>query len=236
MKYSSGNALFLILIAIALFGALSYAVTNVSTGAKNTSGENTSLKTNDLLEYAGALKAGVNLVYTHNNVSESDIRFAHPDLDAGYGTYASLEAKQLVFDKEGGGVVLKPVDTSILDSTYSGVAGYGKYLFTGTLAVKDVGSNLPELLVVVPFLSQQACAEINRKIGVNDIPQDFSVYIAANYTTVQFAGGFPGGNGLGDDGYANAGLIAGKTSLCIQSVGAFPVANTYHFYSVLLER
>ncbi|MAZ00541.1 MAG: hypothetical protein CMH32_08425 [Micavibrio sp.] len=237
MNYSRGNILFIILIAIALFGALSFAVSQSKTGtAKNMSGEKLTIKVDQLLEYAQNVRSAVNFIYTHNNISESDIRFAHPKLDAAYGDYTALNSEQMVFDPSGGGIDYKPIDTGLLDGTHSAEPGYGTAYFTITSNVLDVGTTLQDLVMFVPYLSQEACATINKKLGISDMPEDWASIDETNYITNMYDGTYPVWNGIGDDGYPFANLISGRLTICYRS-DSHPVSTgSYNLMQVLLER
>jgi hypothetical protein len=237
MNYSRGNILFIILIAIALFGALSFAVSQSKTGtAKNMSGEKLTIKVDQLLEYAQNVRSAVNFIYTHNNISESDIRFAHPELDAAYGDYTALNSEQMVFDPSGGGIDYKPAPAGINDGS--------DWFFTGRTCVSQVGTDggaggachgVPnsELIMFLPNVTYEACVEIDRKLSLltasGTPPQDdINMY---NIATDHFSGTFGAVYSIYDSG----GILVGAKAGCVEG-HTTPAAGTYHFYQVLLER
>lgn len=233
MKYQKGNALFLILLAVALFAALSYAVTQSSSTQKGIDGEKLSLYVNDVLEFAQALRTGVTQVYT-DGISESDIRFAHPDLAVAYGNPSSLNGEQMVFSPSGGGIQYKEPPAGINDGS--------DWLFTGKSCVPNVGaggtscnSNAREmdLIAILPNVTEEFCIAVNQRIGVNNPsdapPQDQGS--AYDTSTGHFAGTFTANHLIYDSG----GALTGQKTGCFEG-GSAPAAGTYHFYQVLLER
>lgn len=95
-----GNVLFLILIAVALFAALSYAVTSATRGGSDSgSGEKAQLQAASILNYQTALKVAVDRMVI-SGVSPDDIDFTRPS-DAGFNT-APYTRK--IFHPQGGGV------------------------------------------------------------------------------------------------------------------------------------
>lgn len=237
MKYQSGNVLFVILIAVALFAALSYAVSQSSTGTQSISDESISLKVDQVLEFGQNVKSAVHFIYTENGISESDIRFAHPDLSASYGDPSALNEEQMVFHPSGGGVTYRAPPSGINDGT--------DWFFTGVSCVSNVGTGMTgacggagasasELIAILPNVTEEACIKINEKLGVTNTggnpPQDdvSSYDIATNH----YAGTFSATYSIASVG----GELDGKTRGCYESDTSFPASGTYHFYQVLLER
>tara|TARA_B100000686_G_scaffold327900_1_gene387276 strand:+ start:2215 stop:2541 length:327 start_codon:yes stop_codon:yes gene_type:complete len=75
MINAQGNALFLILIAVALFAALSYAVTNSGRGSAGVDREQAEIYASQILQQASALEAAVMRLTITGGCSDTDINF-----------------------------------------------------------------------------------------------------------------------------------------------------------------
>lgn len=160
----SGNVFFMILAAIVLIGLLTAAIRSVSRpeGAGIDS-ETLTVDISRVRQYAVELEHGVQRLL-ESGVSESDIRFAHPDASADYGLITATPERQL-FSPSGGAAEYKTAP--------SGVTGRGWEFYGGT-ALPEVGSDRAELLAVLPDVPAAFCAAINRINGYDTAvqPQD----------------------------------------------------------------
>src|SRR5688572_12872535 len=95
----SGNVLFLILIAVALFAALSYAVTqSTRSGSGSTDKETNLLNSATLTQYPTALRTAV-VRMVLNGRGVENIGFNSP------ANFGGASTDQLVFHPDGGGAV-----------------------------------------------------------------------------------------------------------------------------------
>ncbi|MGB1077316.1 MAG: hypothetical protein ACPG05_03340, partial [Bdellovibrionales bacterium] len=120
----NGNVLFLILIAVALFAALSYAVTQSTRGGGNADEETTLIRSAELTQYVSAVKTAV-LRLTINGCSETDISFEHANwghTDYDHTPPASTDCQ--VFHPDGGGISWQepPAELSTVDWHFIGDA------------------------------------------------------------------------------------------------------------------
>lgn len=74
MSKNNRNVLFLILIAVTLFAALSYAVTRSSSGNGSVLEESIGIQTSDLMQYASDLSYAVIKLTTVNKCDERELR------------------------------------------------------------------------------------------------------------------------------------------------------------------
>ena len=129
----SGNVLFIILIAVVLIGALSAAI--LSSGNSENAQidkETLALRQSEVQRYAAELQRAVGYIM-QNGVSESDIRFAHPDANADYGDLsADADPSDQVFHKDGGGAGYQAPPSGVNDGS--------AWEFYGHTALPEVSS------------------------------------------------------------------------------------------------
>lgn len=163
-----GNMLFIILIAIVLIGLLTAAV-QYSGSSQNSSIDNETLllTTGEVQRDASELERAVMFI-RENGTSESDIRFAAPEMPSAYGTQDASPDNNTnqVFHARGGAAKYRAVPESIL-------ATAGKtWEFYGGTAIPQVGSNRADLVAVIPDVTQQFCEKINQLNGLSGQPVD----------------------------------------------------------------
>lgn len=161
----SGNVFFMILAAIVLIGLLTAAIRSTSQpGGSNIDSETTALNVSRVRQYATELEHAVQLVIA-NGVSESDIRFAHPDASSDYGDITSTPTRQ-IFDPAGGAAEYRAPPANVNDGS--------AWEFYGGTALPDVGSDRADLIAVLPDVDAAFCAKVNEINGYDTAtqPQD----------------------------------------------------------------
>jgi len=158
LSYSDGergNVLFMILIAVALIGLLTAAISG-SNNSDNTNidQESLALKASEVQRYASELERAVNYIM-QNNKSEVDVRFAHYNAHSDYGDLAAdTDKTDQVFDREGGGANYREPPTGINDGS--------DWEFYGGTHIPGMGrSDRAELVAVLPHVTQGFCDKIN---------------------------------------------------------------------------
>ncbi len=232
-----GNILFLILLAIILFVALSYAITSQRDGGKSISSEKANSLAATTMQY---------LTLASNSVQRmvlNGVRVGQLDFQAPSTVAASLSANTScttlacrVFDLSGGGVTPMPLSGQATDTSLSQpytTAGESKFsvFYQG---VKDVGSDLPEILFLYRAVKKDVCQQINIVSGVqtgaDNIPVDASGSSPADY--VAFAGTMDPLPVLNPNDLGNGDArIAGKRTFCVDRAGS-----GYYLYHVLLAQ
>jgi hypothetical protein len=241
----NGNALFIILLAIVLFAALTFSITRSQSTVNDTADpQRAKIAAAEILRYGKSLRAAVDTLRM-NGISESDIRFAHADLHTDYGTPGANPTAE-VFNIQGGGAVYTKPKASWLASNFSTQAIYGDWYFTsGTVngvgtpsggnGHQDSDTTNEELIMVLPYVTQSVCIAIAEAVGWDvssgDVPVDTGeVYVRDG--TARFNGTFVD-NFLLDSSVTNTLIQLGHEVGCLRHNDA---NQGYHFYQVLIAR
>ncbi len=182
-RQQQGNALWFILVAIVLLGALTVLVSRSGTDV-NQSGdfERRQVMASQLLRYAKGIEEAVRSMQSRG-VSESDISFENTVI-AGYEHTPAEPDDHRVFGGGGGQTYMVP-SLEWLDKKQSANAGYREWLFTGKLGVADNSSSITprdtSLVMILPYISREMCMALNRMMrhdgfdGDTPIEDDTSV-------------------------------------------------------------
>lgn len=239
----NGSVLFMILIAVALFGALGFAVSNMMRGGPTDIGKETgALRADEIIEYGRKMREAVQAIRISNDCSDTDISFENNTV-AGYNFATRDECK--IFNPDGGGMTYIKPETIWLDSTFSANAAYGQLFFTGRTCVDTLpdgdyttcysdGLDNEELIFVQPFIQQSLCLSINDKLGITNPSGDAPLDVGCSWSgAVKFTGSFSEGLAIGNA----SGELDGKLSGCYRhDAGCAPMPGSYHYYQVLIVR
>lgn len=182
----------MILIAIALFAALAYAVTRGGTGSTNVlDTEKARLVAGEIIDYGTGLRPVIDRMMLMTGVQDTDtpagvgILFSAPDSP-------SAPAKRELFNAAGGKA---PYQTPPAEACLSTCA----YIFTGQITVTGVGDDAkPELSMILVNIPQKLCEMINNTEGLGtaipagDELATIAPFDGTNYgatTAVTLAGG-----------------------------------------------
>lgn len=227
---NAGNVLFLILIAVALFAALSYAVTQSSrSGGDGVTKDKARLTASEIIQYATNLEQAISRMQLINRCALTQISFQNTTTsDYDFNTSTNC----FVFRAEGGGVSTPAIGPDWLDTAKSSQDNYGIMHFSGRSCITDVGSggascsadgiNNEELIYYVKYIQPDICDQINARLGIA------GTLTGANINQTRYLGTF-------GDGF-NVGLsTSGLRSGCFTATGSngnFPTG-TRHFFHVL---
>ena len=119
-KNQSGNVLFLILIAVALFAALSYAVTQSTRGGGNANDEVSQIDRAQIFQFAGYVKIAVDRMRVINSCADEDIS-AHADFwgHTNYQHTPTVSDDCKIYHPDGGAVSYQAPKEEWLDQNAS---------------------------------------------------------------------------------------------------------------------
>lgn len=225
-----GNVLFLILIAVVLFAALSYAVTQSSrTGGGDAGKETNLISSAEISQYPAAVKTAIVRMII-DGVTYEELKFNPP---SAFG--ALVTTSQGVFHPDGGAAAYTQASAGIMTSNSPGT-----WYFNPNFEVKNIGTSTAtdpdgnEFIAFLPGIKQAICKKVNEEVGIG--------------TTIPATSGIASTDvdELYDDGDSdtipNETAIIGNaagTGLALsgQPFGCFQASDSvYVYYQVLSER
>jgi hypothetical protein len=226
----SGNAVVLILIGVALFGALAYTFMRGSKqGQGNLTDQRVKLLATEIISSGNTLKQTVDKL-RQRGCSENEISFEATNIVGFLGvTYFNPSAPSdktcHVYDTSGGKLTpfLLPSGTQLYTDSQ-------KYFgYSGNYRITNLGSIGSELIAGLPDLPLGICNKINQMLNITTMPVR-----TGNPSPNIFVGTFAGVTHLTSD----------YRSACIQveQMGGAayrsknPLAVSYVYYTVLIER
>lgn len=247
----SGNVLFLILIAVALFAALSYAVTqSTRSGAGSGDNETALINSAQLTQYPASVRtAVVRMVIGGTDVN--NIEFNPPS------DYGSLSDNSVgVFHPSGGGATFSTSPADFMDPTGLTLTSAqnlstGEWAYNGENQIDLIGTtnttaatdDTADIIAFLPGITQTLCRRINSELGITGIPdmtgQNIDYYSRMNGgSETGSVSGIRAGGGTGNigdvtDTTANDPLD-GQPFGCFVDTGTTP--DTHVYYHVLVER
>lgn len=236
-KSESGNVLFLILIAVALFAALSYAVTqSTRSGSGSTERETVLLNSAGLTQYPTALRTAVVRMILSGSGADT-ILFDEPD-NVNFG---GASAASQVFHPTGGGAVYQTAPAEVMAS-----GGQGVWRFNGNFEVPEIGQDGAggnDIIAFLPGVSQSVCKRLNEELGVpaggSPVADGIPDYDAPNASIdeIQKSDDISLPTTAVDtiESTSNAGDFDGQPSACFRDAN-YISGGGYIFYSILLER
>ncbi len=250
----SGNVLFLILIAVALFAALSYAVTQTSRSSGGDAGRETSrIGSAQVTQYP----AGVRTSLIRMIIGGQDVTTLEFNAPANFANCegAPTTFKRCVFHPNGGGATHTRAPNEVLSGADPDFAG--DWIFNGANEIENIGtseagagatstpapgsSSTADLIAFLPGVAKAVCESINSELGlptaVANITEDSILYTSTSSMVNP--------NGTTDTRMPGDGASIGVTATALagQPFGCFWDNNgnadgpaSYVYYHVLIER
>ena len=236
----SGNVLFLILIAVALFAALSYVVTqSTRSGGGSTEREKNILSSAQMTQYPTALRTSI-IRLVLGGVGIESVRFDAPATSGQFVTSANIE----VFHPNGGGATYQQASADLSASGTSPL----DWIYNANFEVPGIGttgSGGNEVIAFLPGVSNGVCKQVNEELNVNlgnctgmqgGVPT-FSAGAGLNTgpnNNLTGSAPFPTSDQTDIVGTGCTVGFSGQASGCFYDSSATPPR--FVFYSVLLER
>lgn len=227
----SGNVLFLILIAVALFAALSYAVTqSTRSGGDGATSETSLINSAQVTQYPATVRTAIiRLIIKGNDYQEFE--FNPPSL---YSDCTAAFAN-CVFHPSGGGATYVEAPANIMATGSNGTWHYNmnfEVVNIGTSVAGDDQGN--EVIAFLPGLTRNLCDRINEELGItgdttagSDLSTEYEEDMHHDYS-------LPGTETvLGGAATSTEGL-AGQPFGCFQNDASN--SGEYVYYHVLFEQ
>lgn len=227
-----GNALFIILIAVALLAALSYAVTQSNRGGVGAlSDEKAELYAAEILEYAQVVTNAVAQLRLRG-CDETEISFENNIVTGYVNSNAPSDNTCHVFHPAGGGLSWNVPDDGMID----GVANADNWAIYGSNEIENIGTTggndvNVDLTLFLENIHNVICLNINERLSVDNssgVPPSDS-----GLDNNSFPGNFNHAEVIGDEDIA----LQGQKSACYLDGGKTLIpAGQNVFYKVLIAR
>lgn len=226
-KQQAGNVFIIILIAVALFGALMFTFSRSgSQSSGNLTKQQSKIAAQEIFNYARLVESAVDRV-RRNGCSENEISFEN-DIVTGYeNTNAPSDNSCHIFESDGGRLEWENVNANYLDRSRSSESAYNEWRYTGRSIFVGQASTNTDLLLYLGWLKLDLCLAINDQLNIEN-PAGAPPVEPAGFANAVFAGSYVG-SGVFD---LTATSLPTTTSGCFES----DERDGYHFISLLLAR
>ncbi len=211
-----GSVFIYILIGIALFAALSYAV---SSGSRNSTtaltGEQAKLAAQEIIDYGNTVANAVQKLRLRG-CGDAEISFENSQSTDDYtNANAPNDNTCHVFNQNGGNVSYNYISETAINSSFNTIAAYNEYRFR-EVAINEVGTIENELIIQPVNLKKAVCIEINNILGVDNPSNSppLEDHTGAAFFTGTYSAATP--DNIGDDGGHD---ISGKNAFCREHAG-----------------
>lgn len=163
-KHQKGNVLFLILIAVALFAALSYAVTQSSRSGSDASRETNVINTSTLTQYPNQVRTAV-LRLVIAGTDPTALQFNSPE-EFDTATYTKFVPERSVFHVKGGAAAYQIIPAKLHATATTDT----NWIYSMAFRVKGLGTDNTdgsgnELMAFADDLSDTMCSRLNQDLG-----------------------------------------------------------------------
>jgi len=238
----SGNVLFLILIAVALFAALSYAVTQSSRSGGGDAGAETNLVNSaQITQYPASVRTSILRMIISSSVDVTSLKF---NSSGDFGGCTGVEG-ECVFHPLGGGATSLSAPPNVMES-----GNQGPWSFNGDFEIINIGTSDAgveggnDIIAFLPGITLAICNQINDRVGIGTTIPIITASIAgvdggaAGYLRIMDDGQAINGTeivlGTGGQAGTNIDLFDGQPFGCFHNNPAG--VDNYVYFHVLVER
>lgn len=226
-----GNALWYILIAIILIGALTILVTRSGSNTSQTADiEQLRIKASQIMRYAKGLEAAIDRMKMRG-ISENSISFENTTTATNYTNAACTVSDCKLFDTGGGGEQYREPPEGVNDGSEWIFTGANNVGTTANPVGRTAAQTGNDLLMLLPNANSDLCIQINRDLAVGTagtLPTD-----ASGLVTTAFTGAYANATNL-IDGNPTPFELDAKRGGCF--INTAPNPDVTYFYWVLLAR
>ncbi len=237
----SGNVLFLILIAVALFAALSYAVTSSSrSGGGDAASESNLINSAQITQYPASVRTAI----VRMIINGTDVTGLEFNVPSAFGTLSSTAVG--VFHPSGGGATFVSAPPDVLANPSS----QQPWLFNSRYQIENIGTTPADntgndVIAFLPGIATAICARLNTELGIsggtdadtNGVPT--AVVAIANVPTAAM-NQIDSNSGIGayNAAFEIGGAFSGQPFGCADFNDGTPgtAAGDLVYYHVLVER
>lgn len=249
-RSQSGNALWFILLAIALLVTLTITITRTNESTEETgSRDRNRIQASDILRQAKSIEQAVDQLRSRG-VAENEISFentaisGYANTKCGDSSLNTDDDRCKIYHPAGAGLTYKVPSADWLDKQQSASPLYGEWYLYGTACIPGVGTgdtgcklsqSSTDLILALPWIRRDLCIEINRLTGVENLSNPTRPPVingpAYKATLDKFTGTFEANSEI-DSGSAS---FTGHQSGCFEGDNANPNGG-YHFYYAVIQR
>ncbi|MDY0029630.1 MAG: hypothetical protein RBR86_06780 [Pseudobdellovibrionaceae bacterium] len=221
-----GSSLVIILIAVALFAALTYAISKSSNSGKNLSQEQTRLFASEIIDSGNRFSETISRMKLAG-VMEADISFEY---NGNYVNGACTIDDCMVFNFNGGGLEW--------DTAPTGSTSGDDWIFTSGISIDGIGTTDNDLVAILPRVNESVCHRINVLIDI-ETEADATPVSASGINADGFTGSYTSG---APTTISSAKTIAKRSgcvlvaSMASDMLATSPVSQPRVYYQVLIAR
>ena len=171
MKNQTGNALFLILIAVALFAALSYAVTNSGRGG-GIDKETARISATEIQNFLIDARLAADRLSIVRNIDANDMGLGGGIWKNGAGTpayscAAGVNDESEIFDPLGGGAAPRSFEEYAIENPNCCNSMTPGHVYMQYSDLRDIGTNKEDIILAISLVKLEICNAFNTINGWN---------------------------------------------------------------------